>query len=212
MNNTQTLNDIGKYNKRKAEQNSQTNILPDSESQMLLAPGEGFEGNCFQATVSFVCPYFEWKSATFVFAVICVFGYIAEWMLHSKYDWTCATYKLGAMYLPAVQRYYHFHRFLLAVLLHSNFFHLLWNVLALVSLGNSCEHFLTTYKFVPLLLISAIGGNLLSACFSDKCGVSVGASGCIMGILGFQVAWTISTWKHLGNLKYVFIAYLVVIT
>lgn len=85
-------------------------------------------------------------------------------------------------------------------------------MLALLMLGNSAEHFFGVANYFVMLLISGIGGNLFSAALGDKCGIAVGASTSIMGILAFQVVWFVTVWNHLGTLKYIYALYLGIIT
>ena len=66
--------------------------------------------------------------------------------------------------------------------------------------------------YVALLLLSGLTGNLFSASFGYSCGISVGASTCILGILGFQIIWFIVFWPQFGPSKFIYAIYLAIIT
>lgn len=60
------------------------------------------------------------------------------------------------------------HRLIMPVFLHLNIWHIAWNMIALVMLGNSTEFFFGPYNFFVLLVMSGLGGNLFSAALGDK--------------------------------------------
>lgn len=80
-------------------------------------------------------------------------------------------------------------RFLTAAFLHGSLTHLLFNMLALYSVGVGMEIVLGKVRFLWIYLISAIGGGVgqtVSAYFHtpDWVGWSVGASGAVFGLFG----------------------------
>ena len=163
--------------------------------------------------MTFMFPYFQWKSVTVAYIILWIIVYILWYaFLYQKYEWNCVLYKWGAKYLPAIQRYFHIHRFILPIFLHLGTIHIIFNMLALLMLGNSWEHFMGSTKYAALLVFSGIGGNLFSAAIADKWGIAVGASTCIMGIMGFQIVWLITVWNQLGQLKYFYAFYIGFIT
>ncbi|ACB06965.1 rhomboid family intramembrane serine protease [Candidatus Korarchaeum cryptofilum] len=74
-----------------------------------------------------------------------------------------------------------------SMFLHANLMHLFLNMYALYILGKVAEISLGRTKFISLYFLSGLVGNLLS-CIIDSSSVSVGASGAIMGLLGYIVA------------------------
>ncbi|MCC6029031.1 MAG: rhomboid family intramembrane serine protease [Candidatus Korarchaeum sp.] len=74
-----------------------------------------------------------------------------------------------------------------SMFLHANLIHLFLNMYALHILGKVAEISLGRAKFISLYFLSGLVGDLLS-CIIDSSSVSVGASGAIMGLLGYIVA------------------------
>jgi membrane associated rhomboid family serine protease len=75
-------------------------------------------------------------------------------------------------------------RLLSGALVHGNLIHIAFNFMALTALGRVLEAF-AHRAFVPLVfLLSALGGGIASVVLMPH-GVSVGASGGIMGMFGF---------------------------
>jgi membrane associated rhomboid family serine protease len=73
--------------------------------------------------------------------------------------------------------------------LHQNFFHILFNMMALFFFGPRLEAQLTGARFLGLYLVSGIAGGLLSWIFSPFAGI-VGASGAVLGIMyGYARYW-----------------------
>lgn len=74
-------------------------------------------------------------------------------------------------------------RLLTVALVHSSFWHLGLNMLALWMLGRSLEPLLGRVRFLALYVISALGGSVAVALLSPLTSV-VGASGAIFGLFG----------------------------
>jgi len=79
-----------------------------------------------------------------------------------------------------------FWRLLTAALLHGNILHVLINAMVLFFLGKIVIRITDIYVFCFISLFSAILGNLFSVYFVPS-GISVGASGAIMGLIGFVI-------------------------
>jgi rhomboid protease GluP len=90
--------------------------------------------------------------------------------------------KWGGNYLPktAEQPW----RLLSSAFLHVGVTHLAWNMVGLVSLGLSVLRFYGVRGFVVIYFFAAIVGGITSLFFGARAGVSVGASGAILGLLG----------------------------
>lgn len=89
-------------------------------------------------------------------------------------------------------------RLVTSVFLHGGIIHLLVNMLALFSLGQTLEESIGRIPFLLVFLISGITGNLLSIQWNLFM-ISVGASGAIFGLFGFDIVQTIGQYK--GNMS-----------
>ena len=68
--------------------------------------------------------------------------------------------------------------------LHAGFFHIIFNMLALLSIGPFVERFLGEKKFLPFYLLCGVGSALLHMSLSNNVTVPmVGASGALFGLL-----------------------------
>lgn len=76
------------------------------------------------------------------------------------------------------------YRLVTAAFLHAGLFHLLTNMLALITVGPQLEAALGRVRFLTLYLLSALGGSTLSFVVSDPNQLGVGASGAIFGLFG----------------------------
>lgn len=71
-----------------------------------------------------------------------------------------------------------------SMFLHANILHLLLNLYALYILGPQLESFFGKAKYLFIYLVSGIVGGLTSMLFLPDNIVTVGASGCIFGLIG----------------------------
>ena len=78
-------------------------------------------------------------------------------------------------------------RLLTVALTHGGVMHLLFNMSALLVLGNTVESAIGQRKFLIIFLVSQLGASLASIYFSGANVVSVGASGAIFGLFGAMV-------------------------
>ena len=95
-------------------------------------------------------------------------------------------YNKGAFSFLLIQETNEYYRFLTAAFLHAGTDHLFSNMLVLFFLGNGLELRIGHLKYVILYLLSALGGNILSAVYETYYGnvfFSVGASGAIFGVI-----------------------------
>lgn len=74
-------------------------------------------------------------------------------------------------------------RIITVTLVHSGFWHIGLNMLALWFMGRSLEPLLGRWRFLALYLISAVGGSVAAALLAPNISV-VGASGAIFGLFG----------------------------
>jgi len=103
-------------------------------------------------------------------------------------------YKLGALWTPAVVAG-EWWRLLAAQFLHLGVLHLLMNMLALAWLGPIVENSFGTLRFLVIYLLAGTG-SMGFVLFRELGAVEptllVGASGCIMGLIGAMAA---SLWR-----------------
>ena len=94
---------------------------------------------------------------------------------------------LGAYYLPAL-RSGQWWRHATAVLLHMGLIHLAFNMVALAQIGPAIEDIFGRGRMIFLFMFTGITG--FAACQAvDMPGVSAGASGAIMGLIGAAAGW-----------------------
>lgn len=74
-------------------------------------------------------------------------------------------------------------RMLTGPMLHGGFYHLWMNATALVALGRLVEAHATRFHLAVVFLYAVLGGSVLSLLLSPR--TSVGASGGVMGLVGF---------------------------
>ena len=76
------------------------------------------------------------------------------------------------------------YRLLTVALVHGGWLHLLFNMLALFSLGTAIENYLGRNKYIFILITSLLFGSLTSYFFNPLTSVAVGSSGMIFGLFG----------------------------
>ncbi len=101
----------------------------------------------------------------------------------------------GANYGPAIagQQYW---RLLSSAFLHFGLLHLVFNMMALYSLGGLAERLYGRRAFLLLYLGAALIGSLASVLFSPDRTVSAGASGAIFGLGGALAAFWLRNGEH----------------
>ncbi len=133
--------------------------------------------------------------AVLVFASLNVIMFLIE---ISRRSWNSplGLYRLGALD-PSVLITHEYWRLLSACFLHYNFIHILFNLFALYVLGPSLERTIGTARFAICYLISGLGSTtgvlVLTVLHLTRPGELIGASGCIMGIVG---AWAAFFVRH----------------
>lgn len=80
------------------------------------------------------------------------------------------------------------HRLVTPMFLHADLRHLLFNSLSLGNVGSAVESLFGTKRFVLVYLASGIVGNLVGLEYGGRT-PSVGASGCVFGLLGAMLVW-----------------------
>lgn len=106
----------------------------------------------------------------------------------------------GALYTEAILRAGESYRIFTAAFLHADLNHLFNNMIMLLLVGAIIENYIGHGLYLILYLLAGIIGNLLSVAYeinNQITRVSVGASGAIMGLVGFLVVWIVINRKQL---------------
>lgn len=77
-----------------------------------------------------------------------------------------------------------FYRLLTCMFVHADILHILFNMIALYSIGPVVERYYGKSKFLLIYLISGLLGSIFSGVFMTANSISIGASGAIFGLLG----------------------------
>jgi len=93
--------------------------------------------------------------------------------------------------------------------LHIGFTHILMNMITLYFVGMQIEAAFGHTRFLVMFLVSGIGGNIASFCFSDS--LSAGASTAIFGLFGAFMMLGESFWQNpvISQLARTFMAFVV---
>ncbi len=116
-------------------------------------------------------------------------------------DWI----SLGGSRWNAILLDHEYYRLATAMFLHSNWEHIVGNMLYLFLVGNFVERYLGAAKYLALYISCGLVGNLVSfyqAIGTNDLGVSIGASGAIYGIMGFLIITLIKNRGRLGDVPY----------
>ena len=76
------------------------------------------------------------------------------------------------------------YRLITVALVHGGWLHLIFNMLALLSIGTLIESFYGQKKYAIILFVSLISGSLASYIFNPPQTLAVGSSGMIFGLFG----------------------------
>jgi len=124
-------------------------------------------------------------------------------------------YRLGALFPPAV-RAGEWWRLFASLFLHFGILHLVMNMFGLWILGPFTEFALGFRRFVLVYLLAGIGSMAIVMVFSSRSNeaqLTVGASGCIMGLVGAMGALMLRGWlqeKALAAKRRLVVALLIV--
>jgi rhomboid protease GluP len=133
--------------------------------------------------------------ATQIIMALNVFMFVAENYLGGGTNLE-VLYRLGALFPPAV-RGGEWWRLITAAFLHFGALHLAMNMFGLWFLGPFVEFALGFRRFMLVYLLAGIGSMAMVMAFSSEAGsesLTVGASGCIMGLVGATGALMLRGW------------------
>jgi rhomboid protease GluP len=130
-----------------------------------------------------------WPIATFAILAVCAGVFAVEMLLPaSPADGFLnpsgrTLVALGALTGAALSDVRESYRLLTATVLHGDGLHLLFNSLALFMAGRALEPRIGRAWLLTLFVIAGLGGSVASALLLAPAGISIGASGAIMGLL-----------------------------
>ena len=103
-------------------------------------------------------------------------------------------YRLGARETQAILDYGEIWRLVMPIFLHGNLIHIGFNTFVLMDLGPQMEETYGSPRYLYLYLLTGIFGNVVSTAWSfffyGGGGLSIGASGSLMGLIGLMLAIT----------------------
>ncbi len=109
-------------------------------------------------------------------------------------------YYNGAMITSSIIANNEYYRILTSTFLHVDLNHLFNNIIMLGLVGAIIENYMGHGLYIFMYLFSGICGNLLSMSYeikNDVQWISVGASGAVMGVVGFLSVWIVINRKVL---------------
>lgn len=107
----------------------------------------------------------------------------------------------GAAFTPYILKNGEYYRLFTCMFLHFGVYHLFFNMLLLVYIGDSLERLVGKFKYLIIYIIGGLAGNLLSLWIdmhTDVNAVSAGASGAIFAVVGALI-WIVL--RNKGNLE-----------
>ena len=117
-------------------------------------------------------------------------------------------YYHGAMYTEGVIMNGEFYRILTATFLHANIGHLFNNMIMLGLAGAIVENYMGHGLYFIMYILAGVFGNLLSMAYeihNDVQWITVGASGSVMGVVGFISVWIVINRKALTTDRFMLI-------
>lgn len=125
------------------------------------------------------------KKANLAIVIINIVVYIVLSIMGDPED-ALFMYHHGACYLPAVMQG-EYYRIFTSMFLHFGFYHIAYNMLSLIFVGDILERAVGPVCYLIIYLCGGAAGNLLSLWMSLKSGnyvISAGASGAIFAVIG----------------------------
>ena len=141
------------------------------------------------------------RAARVTVAMLVAIGAVAAAMLHGHIlaePQASTLVRWGALWRPAVNAG-EWWRVFTAMMLHGNWEHLLVNGYALFMLGRFCEEVFGPLRYFVTYVAGGLAGAAASTLNTQQAGLSVGASGAIMGLLGALIVVLIlrrGTWPE----------------
>lgn len=157
-----------------------------------------------------LCPFFSFKSFSFIIIVINIIIYIITLIPHGLDDFDMDYY-----FLPPSQKTLddfgnlwgyklrakpaQVYRWITHNLLHAHFEHVFSNNFCILIFGTMLEYLIGTWRYVIIYCISGILGGLFSVLIKPEV-ASVGASICCYGLIGALLGFDFINWNQLTKI------------
>lgn len=132
-----------------------------------------------------------------------IFQILAFYMYYAKRgdSWSCLIVQFGAFQVGKIKNHYQYYRFITSDFLHNSIAHAGSNSLSLFFLGFQVENEIKNKLHYALLyFVSGLTGDLLSLIHNQK-NISLGASGCIIGLCGNFVIYFLLNYRNMSDRK-----------
>ena len=157
-----------------------------------------------------ICPFFRFKSFSFIIIVINCVIFIASLFPHGlnqssldKYFLPPSRETLKVMGdlsgRDIKQSPWQAYRWITGNLLHAYYTHILFNCFSILIIGTMLEYLIGTWRYMVIYILSGILGSLFSV-LVDFDSRSVGASICICGVIGANIGYYIINWNSLTKI------------
>lgn len=113
------------------------------------------------------------KTLFYINVLAFIFTLISQNLMQFPVTDYLALFPLGSMY-------FHFYQFITHMFMHGGIMHILFNMVALLSIGPACEEYFGEKKFLLFYFIIGFFGALTQLFFVE--GALIGASGAIYGL------------------------------
>ncbi|CRH00600.1 rhomboid protease ROM4, putative [Plasmodium relictum] len=118
--------------------------------------------------------------------------------------------QLGGLNTNLIRNYGEIYRLFWSMYLHGGFMHIFFNVICQIQILWMIEPDWGFLRTLLLFFVSGVTGNLLSS-VCDPCGVTIGSSGALYGLIGALFTYCIEYWKTIPRPCCVLIFMIVVI-
>ena len=158
-----------------------------------------------------LCPFFSFKSFSFIIIVINIVIFIVSLIPHGidqsdikyKYFLPPSLETLGIMGdlngFKIRQSPEQAYRWIMGNLLHSDFTHIFFNCFSILIIGTWLEYLIGTWRFIVIYILSGLLGSLFSVLVAFDIS-SVGASICICGIITAYLGYFIINWNAIPRI------------
>ena len=167
-----------------------------------------------QTVISFIketiCPFFTFKSFSFVVIVLNMVLYIVTLCVHGLDDFfkyydflppSLITLRdFGCLYGYLMrQKPTQFYRWITHNFLHANFAHVFSNCFCILFFGTMLEYLIGTWRYILIYFLSGILGGLFSVLIKPEVS-SVGASICCYGAIAAILGFDLVNWDNLTTI------------
>ena len=157
-----------------------------------------------------ICPFFFFKSFSFIIIVINILIYISSFIPNGFEKSRLDQYFLPPSYktldlfgelcgTSMRKKTYEFYRWFTHNLLHVGFEHIFSNCFAILVIGTMLEYLIGTWRYILIYILSGLLGGLFSVLIEPNAH-SVGASICICGLISALMGFFIINWEILPTI------------